>query len=105
MKRFRYLKPIKTKGIFYNSKNTGSMRLKENLKRTFIYAILVLISLIWLLPFIYLVLQSFAVKYSPTQIIPTEWTFNNYRALFDKSFVMKFNGKDIIFANNLPLKG
>ena len=102
MKRFKYLKPIKTKGIFYNSKNTGSMRLKENIKRITIYAILVVISLIWLLPFLYLVLQSFAVKYSPTQIIPTEWTINNYRALFDKNFVMKFNGKDIVFANTYP---
>ena len=33
MKRFQYLKPVKTKDLFYNSKNTGSMRTKERIKK------------------------------------------------------------------------
>ena len=40
MKRFSYLKPIKTKGIFYNSKNTGGMRAKAKITNGFVYAIL-----------------------------------------------------------------
>ena len=46
MKRFRYLKPIKTKGIFYNSKNTGGMRAKAKATNTLIYILLGFISLI-----------------------------------------------------------
>lgn len=102
MKRFRYLKPIKTKGLFYNSENTGSMRAKEKAKRALIYCILVVMSLIWLMPFAYLILQSFAVKYESTAIIPKAWTFDNYRALFDKSFEMVFNGKVMVFAETYP---
>lgn len=102
MKRFKYLKPVKTEGIFHNPKNTSSMRAKEKIKRIIIYALLVLISIIWITPFIYLVLQSFAKTYSPTKLIPTEWTLNNYRALFDKNYTMTFNGKEMVFANVYP---
>ncbi len=102
MKRFKYLKPIKTKGLFYNSKNTGSMRVKEKAKRSVIYIILIAMSIIWLLPFLYLVLQSFAKTYESTALIPREWTLDNYRALFDTSFKMKFNGTEMVFANTYP---
>ena len=50
MKRFSYLKPIKTKGIFYNSKNTGGMRAKAKATNTLIYILLGFVSLIWILP-------------------------------------------------------
>lgn len=102
MKRFSYLKPIKTKGIFYNSKNTGGMRAKAKITNGFVYAILGFISIIWILPFIYLVLQSFAKTYDPMKLIPDEWTFNNYRALFDLNYKMNFNGKEMVFANVYP---
>ena len=102
MKRFSYLKPIKTKGIFYNSKNTGGMRAKAKATNTLIYILLGFVSLIWILPFVYLLLQSFAVKYDSTRLIPSAWTLNNYRALFDKNFMMDFNGKQLVFANVYP---
>ena len=101
MKRFKYLKPIKTKGVFYNEKNSTGMRFKQKASNTLVYGILLIISLIWILPFIYLVLQSFAKSYSPQVIIPKEWTLDNYRALFDKNFLIRFNGKDIVFDVNL----
>ena len=56
-------KPSK-KGLFYNEKTSSSMKTKETIKRSIIYIVLVVISIIWLLPFIYLVIQSFAVSYS-----------------------------------------
>lgn len=102
MKRFKYLKPVKTEGLFHNPKNTSSIRAKEKIKRIIIYAILVLISIIWITPFLYLVVQSFAKSYSPTEIIPSEWTLNNYRALFDKNYKMIFNNKEMVFANVYP---
>lgn len=102
MKRFKYLKPVKTEGLFHNPKNTSSIRVKEKIKRIIIYAILVLISIIWITPFLYLVVQSFAKTYSPTEIIPSEWTINNYRALFDKNYKMIFNNKEMVFANVYP---
>lgn len=50
-----------------------------------IYAILVVMSLIWLIPFIYLILQSFAVQFSASNFIPREFTGDNYGRLFDFS--------------------
>ena len=58
MKRFKYLKPIKSKDMFYNEKNSKGMRFKQKTSNILVYVILTIISLIWILPFIYLVLQS-----------------------------------------------
>ena len=44
MKRFKYLKPIKTKGVFHNAKNTGGMRFKQKASNTLVYGILLIIS-------------------------------------------------------------
>ena len=102
MKRFKHLKPIKAKGVFYNAKNTGGMRFKQKTTNALVYVILTVISLIWILPFIYLVLQSFAKTYSPQVLIPKEWTLDNYRALFDTNFKMIFNNKEMVFAEVYP---
>lgn len=102
MKRFKYLKQVKVKDMFTNVNNTGSMRTKEQMKKIVIYTILTIISILWILPFGYLLIQSFAVQYESTAIIPREWTLNNYRALFDTNYIMKFNGKDVCFASTYP---
>ena len=52
MKRFRHLKPIKAKGVFYNAKNTTGMRFKQKASNALVYVILTIISLIWILPFV-----------------------------------------------------
>lgn len=96
------LKPVKTKGIFYNSKNTGGMRTKATIKKVVIYTLLTIVSILWILPFVYLILQSFAVSYESTAIIPRQWTLNNYRALFDTNYIMMFNGKEMCFAQTYP---
>ena len=39
MKRFKYLKPIKTKGVFYNEKNSTGMRFKQKASNVLVYII------------------------------------------------------------------
>ena len=102
MKRFKYLKPIKSKDLFYNEKNSRGMRFKQKSTNVLVYIVLTIISLIWVLPFVYLILQSFAKSYSPQVIIPKEWTLDNYRALFDTNFKMMFNNKEMVFAEVYP---
>lgn len=85
----------RAKSLFYNPKSSGGMRAKENVKKTIIYVVLIIISIIWLLPFLYLLVQSFAPKFQTSVLIPEEWTFNNYRALFDTSFQIDLGGKMI----------
>ena len=65
-------------------KHFASKRFAEKSQRVLIYAILTLISIIWVFPFIYLVFQSFAYTVDPKHIIPQagNWTLENYKALF-----------------------
>lgn len=101
MKKYIRFKPIIPKDIF-SKNNKMTIKTKEKVKKSAIYIVLIIISIIWILPFIYLLIQSFAKNYSPSVIIPKEWTFDNYRALFDTNFVMRFNNKEIVFAEVYP---
>ena len=58
--------------------------------------------MIWILPFVYLIIQSFAETYETSLIIPAEWTLDNYRALFDKNLHMTIGGKDTVVADIYP---
>jgi arabinogalactan oligomer/maltooligosaccharide transport system permease protein len=51
------------------------------------YLVLILISVVWLFPFFYLVLQSFRVESAGpvAYIFPKQWGFDNYLALFTDS--------------------
>ncbi len=50
-----------------------------------IYAILIVMSIVWLCPFIFLVLQSFRGESGGqvAYVIPKQWTLDNYRFLFE----------------------
>ena len=61
----------------YRSKKAASI-----VKKTAIYIILVIISFIWLIPFVYLIAQSFATTYVYGDFFPKTSTFNNYIVLF-----------------------
>ena len=65
-------------------KNYASKRRADKLSRVLVYAILIVISLIWVFPFFYLVFQSFAAEPNPKSIFPAvgQWTFQNYVNLF-----------------------
>ncbi len=67
--------------VFSSSKMSGGKKARENVSKIVIYIILGVISVIWILPFLYLVIQSFAVKYEANLLIPQQWTFNNYITL------------------------
>lgn len=65
-------------------KASGSLRRAKMASRTAIYNILVLMSIIWLVPFVLIVLQSFRVETFANvgYIIPKQWGFDNYVTLF-----------------------
>ena len=65
------------------------LRASRNLSNTLIYILLVSISIIWLIPFMCILLQSFRVEstWQVGYIIPQKWGFDNYVKLFDTDFV------------------
>ena len=66
------------------AKRYRSKKVVERVTNSFIYVILVIISIIWLFPFVYLILQS--LRGEPGQstgyFFPRQWTFDNYIRLF-----------------------
>ncbi|MGN1066304.1 MAG: sugar ABC transporter permease [Candidatus Fimimonas sp.] len=67
------------------------MKTKRIISNTFIYIILVIMVIVWLFPFVGILLESFETATTgPTKyIIPKQWGFDNYIALFsntEKSF-------------------
>lgn len=72
------------------SENKRHMGLKASkaLSNSIIHVVLVLISVIWLIPFVFIVLQSFRVE-STTQVgyvLPKVWGLSNYKGLFKTDF-------------------
>ena len=72
------------------SENKRHMGLKASkaLSNSIIHVVLVLISIIWLIPFVFIVLQSFRVE-STTQVgyvLPKVWGLSNYKGLFKTDF-------------------
>jgi arabinogalactan oligomer/maltooligosaccharide transport system permease protein len=74
------------------TKVRGSMRGRRIALDVVIYIFLAVICLIWLIPFVYLVLHSF--RQGPGQFtenfFPKEYTFDNYIALFTDFSVLNF---------------
>lgn len=58
----------------------------NTISNTFIYILLVLMTILWLVPFVCIVLQSFNVadKCMVGYVIPKEWGLGNYKALFSE---------------------
>ena len=68
-------------------KRRVSQKTKNNIVNTIIYIVLVVMSIVWLLPFVGIVLESFRVE-NPGQvgyIIPKQWGFDNYVRLFTET--------------------
>ncbi len=96
------MQPNQKFSLFTDPKMTGGKKVREFTSKTIIYIILVILSIIWIAPFIYLVVQSFAKTYEASLIIPNQWTINNYRALFDTKFSQLIGGKEITVAKTYP---
>jgi len=62
----------------------NSLKLRRILSNTIIYLILIVLSVIWLAPILWIILQSFSADGVATRMrfYPTNWTFNNYIYLF-----------------------
>ena len=70
------------------AKHHMGMRARNRISNTLIYALLIAITIIWLVPFVCIILQSFRVEstYMVGYVIPKEWGFDNYIKLFDTDF-------------------
>ena len=64
------------------------LRAVNRISNTFIYILLILMSIIWLIPFVCIVLQSFRVEstWQVGYVIPKQWGFDNYTNLFNTDF-------------------
>ncbi|MCD8118163.1 MAG: ABC transporter permease subunit [Lachnospiraceae bacterium] len=60
----------------------------NRLSNTAVYIILILISIIWLIPFVCILLQSFRVEstYQVGYVIPRQWGLDNYLNLLNSDF-------------------
>ena len=65
------------------------LKASRTVGNTLIYILLITISIIWLIPFVFIVLQSFRVEstHQVGYVVPQVWGFKNYAALFNSNFV------------------
>lgn len=66
-------------------KHEGSLKTRRMVANIVVYVILALMAIIWLLPIVWLVLQSFNAEIGSaglTRLFPQQWGFYNYRELF-----------------------
>ena len=70
------------------AKRSMGIKAANTISNFFIYILLGIITVIWLVPFVCIVLQSFRVEntWMVGYVIPKEWGFDNYIALFDTKF-------------------
>ena len=64
------------------------MQAKTRISNTVVYVVLIVISVIWLAPFVFIVLQSFRVEntHMVGYIVPQQWGFDNYVKLAQTDF-------------------
>ena len=74
------------------ARRIGSMKAKRIAGDIATYIFLAILSIIWLLPFFWLIMQSFRDGKGQfiSTFLPTEYTLNNYKALFTEFEVMNF---------------
>ena len=74
------------------------MRLKRNISNAVVYIILILMSIIWLIPFICIVCQSFRTEstHQVGYVLPKVWGIDNYVALFESNFTKWYANTFII---------
>ena len=64
------------------------LKASRTLANTLIYILLIVLSIIWLVPFVCIVLQSFRTEstWQVGYVIPQQWGLDNYRNLFSTNF-------------------
>ena len=60
----------------------------NRISNSFIYILLVIITVVWLIPFVFILLQSFRVEstYQVGYVLPQQWGFDNYLRLWESNF-------------------
>lgn len=80
-------------------KKYSSKSVAERISLVLIYAILIIISLVWLIPFVLLVVFSFrgeSVGISADYIFPKQWSFKNYITLFTETQFLTWYGNTLL---------
>ena len=81
------------------SKPVKSMKTKKLITNIIVHVCLAILSVIWLVPIVWVVMQSFSGKVAPTSdLIPKTWSLNNYVKLFTDTGIFNFPK---MFANTL----
>lgn len=85
------------------NKSTIKLRSKKRAEataNTFIYIVLIFISVIWLIPFIYLIFQAFRGESTGmvNYIFPRQWSFKNFIDLFAKTEFLRWFANTMIIA-------
>lgn len=77
-----------------------SQKTKDRISNTAIYIILVIMSVVWLIPFFCIILQSFRVETTMQvgYVIPKQWGLDNYINLFTKTSFPKWYLNTFIMA-------
>jgi len=60
---------------------------KNNISNASVYAVLTIISIVWLLPFVYLIFQAFRgeSRSMVNYVLPKEWSLSNFEILFTET--------------------
>lgn len=88
-----------------NKRHMG-MRALNTISNVGVYAVLIVISIIWLIPFVCIVLQSFRVEstWQVGYVIPKEWGLDNYRELLKTDFPKWYLNTFIVAVANAILQ-
>ena len=81
-------------------------RAKNAVSNTAIHLLLIVISVIWLIPFVCVLLQSFRVEstWQVGYIVPRKWGLDNYAALFHSDFKIWYLNTVVIALANAVLQ-
>ena len=87
--------------IVENRKKHMGMKKKNAIMNTIIYIVLISMSIFWLIPFVFILLESFRVESAAPvgYVIPLDWGFDNYIALFKHEYFMKWYLNTLIIAS------
>lgn len=80
-------------------KKYRSKKVSERISLVLIYAVLIIISLIWLIPFFMLIVLSFRgeqVGMSADYLFPKQWSFDNYVKLFTQTKFLTWYGNTML---------
>ena len=70
------------------AKRHMGIKAANTISNIFIYALLIVVTVIWLIPFVCIVLQSFRVEstWMVGYVVPQQWGLDNYQKLFSTDF-------------------